>query len=142
MSANTPTSYKPEYCDLVKECGAEGASFALFRAKVGIAKSTFYHWRKMNPEFEEACQVADALATVWWEAVAKRAATNAKAGGAPAIILAGLYNRGAGDWSNKQEVVTTTKDDDQIDLSQLTDEELEAYERVVAAKERIRGGTQ
>lgn len=142
MSANTPSAYKPEYCELIKELMKGGGSFAVFRAHVGIAKSTFFFWRKQHPEFDEACDVANAISTVWWETQAHAAAGITGSKGAPAIILAGLYNRGTGDWSNKQEVETTVKEENKIDLSKLTDEELKAYELVVAARQRISGGTE
>lgn len=143
MAAGTSSAYKDEYCELVKDTMRDGASFAAFRAEVGIAPSTFAYWRKKHPEFEEACQVANALSAIWWEARAKEAVAKEGSKGAPAIILAGLYNRAQGDWANKQEVVQTTKvEEEALDLSKLTDEELAAYDVVVTARERIKGGTE
>lgn len=143
MNANVPSAYKDEYCQLVKDLMEDGSSFAAFRAHVGIASSTFYYWRKQHPEFDEACEVANALSVLWWELQARSAAQTSFKTGAPAVILAGLYNRGTGDWSNKVEVEQKiSTEDDKLDLTKLSDEELAAYELVVAARERIKGGDQ
>ncbi|QWY83341.1 terminase small subunit protein [Rhizobium phage RHph_X3_2] len=144
MAMNTPSAYKPEYCELVVELLKDGGSLAVFRAHVGISKSTMHYWRKTYPEFEHACQLALDAAQLWWETIAKSAVTGTGAPkGASPVILAGLYNRGhREEWSNKQEVEQTVKTETQIDLSKLTDEELKAYELLLAAQERIASGDQ
>lgn len=144
MAMNTPSAYKPEYCELVVELLSEGGSLAVFRAHVGIPKSTMHYWRKNHPEFEHACQLALDASQLWWETIAKSAVTGAGAPkGASPIILAGLYNRSMHDeWSNKQEVEQKVTQETPLDLSKLTDEELQAYELLAAAQERLRGGTE
>jgi hypothetical protein len=143
MAMNTPSAYKPEYCELVVELLKDGGSLAVFRAHVGIGKSTMHLWRKQHPEFEHACQLAQDHAQLWWEDIAQTAVTKGAPKGASPVILAGLYNRGhREEWSNKQEVEQTVKTEEQIDLSKLTDEELQAYELLVAARERLASGDQ
>lgn len=144
MAMATPTAYKPEYCELVVELLSDGGSLAAFRAEVGIPKSTMHLWRKNNPEFEYACQLALDASQLWWENIAKSAVTGAGAPkGASPIILSGLYNRsGHDEWSSRHEVAQTVKTEEQIDLTKLTDEELKAYELLVAARERLTSGTE
>lgn len=137
MAGHTKTMYDPEMCSRVIEYMVDGASFANFCASEGISQSTFYLWRKKYPEFNDACEVADMHCTVWWEERARECAHKDGSRGNSSIILAALYNRGNRFWTNKQEIETTTVNKDELDLSQLTDEELELYERVAAIKERV-----
>lgn len=139
MSGWVPSAYKPEYCDLIKELATEGSTHTSFCAQVGISRSTFYLWRKKHPEFEEAACVADMLCGVWWEMRAKEAASISGSKGAPSIILSALYNRANQFWRNKQEFEQTVRTgEDELDLTKLTDEELAAYDLLVAARERNR----
>lgn len=143
MPMVTPSAYKPEYCELVVELLKDGGSLAVFRAHVGITKSTMQYWRRNHPEFEEACKLALDRSQLWWEEIAQTAVTKGAPKGASPIILSGLYNRSSHDeWSSKQEVEQTVKTEAQLDLSKLTDEELAAYELLAAAQERLRSGTE
>ena len=62
-----PTTYRPEYCDLVLEMGAQGKSYAQMGAAIGVARKTIYEWADKYPEFGDAIARARELALAWWE---------------------------------------------------------------------------
>lgn len=49
-----PTTYKPEYCDLLIEHMAEGRSFESFGKVAKCGKDTLYRWLKAHEEFQDA----------------------------------------------------------------------------------------
>lgn len=66
-----PSSFKPEYCDLVLQLGAEGKSKAQMCAAIGISRDTLYRWVKEFPDFSDAISRATELSQSWWENVAQ-----------------------------------------------------------------------
>jgi hypothetical protein len=62
-----PTSYKPEYCQLVIEHMSKGLSFESFAGVVGTCKQTIYNWTVKYPEFLDARNEADAKCRLFWE---------------------------------------------------------------------------
>lgn len=73
MPAGRPSKYKPEYCDLVVEHGAEGCSPEEISAKIGVPRRTMQSWAEQHPEFSAALERAKELEHAWWEGVGKRA---------------------------------------------------------------------
>ena len=61
------TLYKPEYDDNVIEWGAQGKSLVWMCAELGISRQTIWDWRKANPSFDEAMNIARAKSQQWWE---------------------------------------------------------------------------
>jgi transposase len=51
-----PTSYKPEYCEMLVEHMAQGLSFESFAAVTDTWKAALYDWVKTYPEFSNAKQ--------------------------------------------------------------------------------------
>lgn len=49
-----PSSYKPEYCEMVIEHMKQGLSIRSFCAVVDIHEDTAYEWIKVHPDFSEA----------------------------------------------------------------------------------------
>jgi DNA-binding XRE family transcriptional regulator len=52
------TQYKPAYCDHIIDHCAAGGSISTFGGVVGVTRQTVYNWRKEQPEFDAACEVA------------------------------------------------------------------------------------
>lgn len=68
MAGGRPTDYKPEYCALVKELGAQGYSVVEMAAEIGVARGTLEaNWPSANPAFLEAFTQARQLSQAWWE---------------------------------------------------------------------------
>jgi len=51
-----PTTYKPEYCQLLLEHMDRGMSFESFAGhpKVGVSRATLYQWKEDNKDFSDA----------------------------------------------------------------------------------------
>lgn len=62
-----PTDYRPEFCALAIELGAQGKSYAQIAAACGVARKTIYEWADRYPEFSDAIARARDLALAWWE---------------------------------------------------------------------------
>ena len=67
MPGGRPSTYKPEYCDIAVELGAQGKSLAQIGAACGVARVTLWEWAEKNPEFAKAIARARDLALAWWE---------------------------------------------------------------------------
>lgn len=67
MPGGRPTLYRPEYCELAVELGAQGKSYAQIGAAIGVARKTLYEWADQFPEFRDAIARARDLALAWWE---------------------------------------------------------------------------
>jgi hypothetical protein len=62
-----PSTYRPEYCAVAEELGAQGKSLAQIGAACGVARVTLWEWADQNPEFAKAIARARDLALAWWE---------------------------------------------------------------------------
>ena len=103
-----PTIYKPEYCDLVVEMLAEGASLTEFRAAVGgISRETMSNWKQANPEFLDALQKAEAVGQAYWE---KRLRTDLMFDNKVNSPLVKLYFANRFNWHDKQQTDVTSSD--------------------------------
>lgn len=49
-----PTTYKPEYCEMLVEHMKKGFSFESFAADIDSTRATLYNWEKAHPEFLDA----------------------------------------------------------------------------------------
>ena len=67
MPGGRPTLYKPEFCDVAVEMGAQGKSLAQIAAACGVARITLWEWVDKHPEFAGAIARARDLALSWWE---------------------------------------------------------------------------
>lgn len=103
-----PTKYKPEYCDLVVEMLAEGASLTEFRAAVGgVTWQTLSNWKEAQPEFLEALQKAEAVGQAYWE---KRLRTDLMFDNKINSPLVKLYFANRFNWHDKQQTDLTSSD--------------------------------
>jgi len=62
-----PTSYKPEFCEVVVRAGKRGKSKTGMAAEIGVSKDTLYRWVKEFPEFSDAVSLAVTFSQQWWE---------------------------------------------------------------------------
>ncbi len=106
MGAGRPTTYKPEYCDMVIEHMSEGASLSSFAARIHCARSTINEWMSKNPEFSDAVKIAKASCAAWWESVARHNAVSGD--GNATLCIFGLKNMAPDDWREKQELKVDT----------------------------------
>jgi hypothetical protein len=62
-----PTTYKPEYCEMLIDHMSSGLSFESFAGVVRSTKQTLYSWCHNFPEFLDAKSQATELCRLWWE---------------------------------------------------------------------------
>lgn len=53
-----PSKYDPAYCDAVIEDARLGFSLSAFAGGIQVDRDTITEWRKVHPEFDQACKVA------------------------------------------------------------------------------------
>ena len=138
-----PTIYKPEYCDMVVEHMAQGASLTSFAASIKTSRSVISLWMNEHPEFMRAAHEGKAACAAWWEENGRRLAKEGGAGASATLTVFGLKNMAPDEWRERQQIEHTGKDGGPMqsqnvpmDLSKLNDEELEVLERIQA---KLRG---
>lgn len=67
MTPGRPTSYKPEYCDLIVGWGESGKSIVWMAAQLNVVRDTIYEWAKVHPEFSDSLTRARLKCQAWWE---------------------------------------------------------------------------
>lgn len=67
LKTGRPTSYKPEYCQMLIDHMAQGYSYECFGATIDVARSTVFKWADDFPEFSDAKRIAFDKCLVFWE---------------------------------------------------------------------------
>lgn len=106
MPAGRPTTYRPEFCQVVIDCGKEGKSLTQMCAELMISKQCFAEWREKYEEFGEACQIAINFSQAWWENIGQNHIVENKDG---PKVNAALYGRSMAarfpdDWRENSKV--------------------------------------
>jgi hypothetical protein len=70
-----PTTYRPEYCDMLIEHMKQGFSFRSFGSKVAAGRATLYQWVDANAEFADAAQKGREACSTYYENLGKMMAT-------------------------------------------------------------------
>ncbi len=99
MGRGRPTTYKPEYCDLLVEHMANGSSFGTFACVVGCCRNTLYEWVRAYPQFSSAKDVGSARAYGWWERLGVGALQGKIPRFSSAVWILAMRNRFG--WSHK-----------------------------------------
>lgn len=76
--AGRPTTYKPEYCELLLQDAKQGHSFEAFGAVAKCHKDSLYEWSKKYQEFSDAKKQAFTLSLRFWESLLIAAAIGLK----------------------------------------------------------------
>lgn len=103
-----PTKYRPEYCDMLIEHMAEGASMTSFAAEIGVSRETISEWGRVHPEFSVAIKNGKAKCAAWWERLGRQGAQGGDVN--PTLVIFGLKNMASDDWRDKQELAHTSPD--------------------------------
>ena len=96
-----PTSYDPEFCQLIIDAMSTGLSVEAAAAKIGISARSLFYWQKKHAEFLQAIQEGRMRSQLWWELRAI-ALAGGEAGNSQ-IVMLGLRNRSrsASGWNNE-----------------------------------------
>lgn len=138
-----PSDYDPSYCELVVELGRQGKSKAVMAAELDVSRQTLENWAAAHPEFLDAMARATVLAQAWWENAGQTGMTADKFNGS--VWSRSMAARFPEDWRETTRQEQTGPNGGpirhEIDLSGLTDEELEQLE-AIRSKIALAGGDQ
>ena len=113
-----PSSYRPEYCDLVKERMGEGLSLTAFAGSIGQSADAIYDWMATHTAFSDAVTQAKAARLTFLE----RKMLAVKNGSEAATSIFALKNAGPQEWKEvRYENVEHT-----VNLDGISDEQLAA----------------
>lgn len=62
-----PSKYDPAYCQAVIEDARLGFSLSAFAGGIEVDRDTITEWRKVHPEFDQACKTAKAVRSRYLE---------------------------------------------------------------------------
>ena len=109
-----PTTYKPEYCQMLIEHMNGGYSFESFAGLIGVNKDTLYEWEKVNPEFSDSKKDGFEKSRLFWEKMGidylvNKSSSSAGVGSESTALNATVYifnlkNRFPKEWRDKQEI--------------------------------------
>jgi hypothetical protein len=102
-----PSSYRPEYCDMVVEICSEGYTLTAFAGKIGVSRETVNKWQELHPEFADAVTRAKAGIAAWWQDRGRKVAEDGGPGGQAQMVIFGLKNVAPEDFSDRQHVELT-----------------------------------
>jgi hypothetical protein len=88
-----PSTYKPEYCQMLMDHMEKGFSLESFGGVVRAAKSTIYEWIKNYPEFSDAVALGKTLCQLRWEEFGKDMMMGKVFGGSSTIYIFNMKNR-------------------------------------------------
>lgn len=126
-----PTDYRPEHCETVIALGKEGKSRAEIASALDCSRNTLTAWEHAHPEFLSALQRAHDEQLAWWEAKGRGGIEQGSG------FNAGLWGKcmsgrfPAEPYRDRVQLTGANDGPVQIvDLSKLSEEELDAYERL------------
>lgn len=92
MTLGRPTSYRPEYPEMLVEHMAKGFSFASFGGVVRVGMKTLYEWEKNYPAFQQAKEIGQLACLQAWEKISL-AASLGKTKPVAAIVIYNMRAR-------------------------------------------------
>lgn len=138
LKVGRPSTYKPEYCAIVEECGKEGGSIVQMAVACDVDRTSLYDWEKIHPEFATSFTRAKRLSQAWWE---KAGQVGMLTQGFNAAVWKHMVaSRFREDYADRKVNEVTGKDGGAIqieakviDASELDDESLDIIEQALLA---------
>jgi hypothetical protein len=138
LKVGRPSGYRPEFCELVLELGAQGKSFTQMAVATGYTKASLHGWRDQYPEFATALARAVELSQQWWEEKAQAGLGDRNFNAALWMKIAA--SRFREDYADRKEVTGANGGPIQqavtlrtLDVSELDDDQLDALETALVA---------
>ena len=136
-----PEEYKPEYCELLIQHSEEGFSFESFAGRIGVTPKTIYNWEQKYPEFLQAKTIAKQKMLYADEQVLNAGAKGLIENyhGASQVFKMKAVHK----WRDTQVVEQSSVNvnlEAQIDLSGLTDDELDTIETLLSKAKGANAG--
>lgn len=136
MPGGRPTTYKPEYCEMVIEAAREGKSLTSFAADIDVGRQSITDWAKAHEEFSLAVTRAKAITGAWYERQQRRLIEEGGTSAQSTLVVFGLKNMASDDWREKLDVGLSgdLNLNAKLDLSGLTEEQLRALASIPLPK--------
>jgi hypothetical protein len=93
MPGGRPTTYKPEYCELLIEHMGKGYSFESFAGTIDTHRGTLYRWEAAHPEFRDAKKAGLDKSLLFWERLGVHGASGKVKGFNPSAWIFNLKNK-------------------------------------------------
>lgn len=113
-----PSEYRPEYCQAVIDCMAQGFSLTAFAGSIRVAKDTVYEWIKTHPQFSDAVSRARAARVLHLE----RKLLSSRKGAETSAAIFALRNADPSEWRDIKHMDEAYP----TDAHKLTDAQLHA----------------
>ena len=127
------TRYKPEFDALAIELLQEGKSIYAMAADMGVSVDEVGAWRRKHSSFDQCIKKGLILSQAYWEEIARQNIISPTPGRFNvALWIFNMKNRFG--WADRQDINQTTTNENtlKIDLSSLTDDQLDSMEEMDA----------
>lgn len=123
-----PSDYDPAYCEQIVDYMGQGYSLTAFAGHIGHHRETLLNWGREHAEFFDAIKRGKAARTRCLE----EGLLSSEVGPRVTARIFALKNAAPEEWKDKVAIVGGGPGDApvRVDLSGLSDEELEALERI------------
>jgi len=134
MEKGRPTKYKPEYCESIVQYFSEGFKEHItpipflynWCQSIGITKKTAHNWKEQHEDFLHAYDAAKELQKQWLVQGGLDGSFNAAFCKFVAINMTDMVDAS----EVKQTVTDKKKIKDKVDLSKLSDKQLDTLEEI------------
>lgn len=106
MPAGRPTTYLPEYCDIIRDLMAQGYSKTAAAGSIGVSRQRLIDWAEANPEFRDAIKDGEAARTFKLEGDL----LSAPDGPTVTSRIFALKNAAPYEWADTQKVIGAGQD--------------------------------
>lgn len=114
-----PSSYKPEYNQMLIDHMKQGLSLESFAAIIDVNRDTLYEWRKVHKEFSDTVRRGGDYALLHWERIMMGQAIG-KIDGNASITMFNVKNRfGWKDSHQVEQSVNITVEQKEKEVSEL-----------------------
>lgn len=109
IKTGRPSSFKPEYSQMLIDHMKEGYNFESFAAKLNYQSvGGLYRWIDLHDEFREAKRVGEAMSLLWWLRLARAGATGQIKNFNATVWIFTMKNMFG--WRDKHDIKTENKE--------------------------------
>lgn len=122
MPGGRPSTYNPDFCEVVIALGKEGHSRAAIAATLGTTRKVLWVWAQEHEEFRHAMDFAKECELLWWENQAKNHLFLEHQGGSfnASVWSRSMAARFPDDYRENKTVAVTGADGGAIKLEDAT----------------------
>lgn len=111
-----PTTYQPEFCDVVRDMMATGLSKTAVAGYLKVSRQRLIDWAEANPEFRDAVKEGEAMRTLRLE----QDLLSAETGPQVTSRIFALKNAAPEEWRDMKAVEMTGKDGGPMEITGIT----------------------